>query len=766
MFLKRNLVLLLFLNTCFVYAQKGGVKGFVKDAANGSELDLTGIQILGTDIGTTANADGYYILNGLNVGTYKIIASYTSYKSDTQTINIVADKVITLNFYLESTIITFKNTKITDTRKAKKKEDVDIGTTKINPKQMSKIPTIGGTPDLVQYLQILPGVVFSGDQGGQLYIRGGSPVMNKIILDGMTIYNPFHSIGLFSIFDVDLMKSTDVYSAGFGAEYGGRVSAIVDVKTKDGNKNNVAGNLSVSPFLGKISLEGPFKKFEQGKGSTSFIFSLKNSYLDKTASMFYNYANPERLPYSFNDLYGKITINSSNSSSIKLFGFNFKDDVRFPGSTQYGWVQSGLGANFQLVPEGKSTKIDGFVSYSDYKINQKELDNKPRESSINGLNIGVNIQSAINKNVLKYGFDINAFETDFRIFNSNNRFISQQENTTEMCGFGLYKINKPRYTLESGLRIQYYASLGNASLEPRINGKYIISKKLSAKAAVGKYSQNLMSSFSDRDVVNLFYGFLSGPDNIPKSFNGETIKSKLQLARHAVLGFDYDINKFSEIGIEGFLKKFDQITNINREKIFDDKPEFANQPERLRSDYIIETGNAYGGDIRYKFENKKLYIWAVYSYTVVDRFDGINTYNPHWDRRHNVNLVLDYVFDKQAKFSGNIRWNYGSGFPFTQTKGFYEKIDFQNGPSTDYTSNNGTLGILYGQFNIGRLPDYHRLDVSFKYNFNISKKIKSWIVFSVINVYNRANIFYFDRVNFTRVNQLPIIPALSFNSSF
>ena len=750
-----------------VFSQNGGTKGYIKDVKSGSEIETVMVQIAGTDISSNSNQEGYYILNDLKPGKYRLIASITGYGSDTIAIEILAGKVIITNFYLEQTVYTLSGGKVTDLKKKKKKEDIDIGTTKIKPSQISKIPTIGGTPDLIQYLQILPGVVFSGDQGGQLYIRGGSPVMNKILLDGMTIYNPFHSIGLFSIFDVDLMKSADVYSAGFGAEYGGRISAIVDVKTRDGNRNRLAGNFAMSPFLGKLSLEGPLKKFVPGRGSSNFVVSVKNSYLDRSSKLFYQYADPAKLPYNFNDVYGKLTFNSANGSSMKLFGFNFKDNVNFPGSTSYAWDQTGLGTQFTLIPEGNQSKINGFITYSDYAISQTETDNKPRSSAISGLNMGVSINSLRKKDEIKYGFEINAFSTDFTLFNANNRKISQTEFTTELCGFGLYKFVRYRYALEGGLRLQYYASLGNASLEPRLNGKYNLTDKLTLKGAIGKYSQNLLSAFSDRDVVNLFYGFLSGPDDLQDEFDGKAVTSRLQKAWHGVAGFDYDINRFSEIGIEGFYKNFNQVTNINREKLFDDDGDYTVQPERLKKDFIVENGNAYGGDIRYKFDNqKKLYMWAVYSLTYVNRFDGINTYSPHWDRRHNVNLVVDYVFDKKSRFSANARWNFGSGFPFTQTQGFYEKFDFQGGPSTDYVSGNGQLGILYGGFNQGRLPSYHRLDASLRYNFKTLKNFKSWIVLSVTNIYNRKNIFYFDRVNYTRVNQLPILPALSYNASF
>ncbi len=763
----KNFILLFFLFVSFKnYSQSGSVKGSVKDVATGVEIDNANVNIRSINIGTSSNSEGFYTITKLTPGNYQIEATSIGYDTVVFNITIVADKTITQNFFLKPILYNIGSGRVVEVGKNKKKEDVDIGTTKITAKQLTKIPTIGGTPDLVQYLQILPGVVFSGDQGGQLYIRGGSPIMNKILLDGMTIYNPFHSIGLFSIFDADLIKSADVYSAGFGVEYGGRVSAIVDVKTRDGDKKQLAGNVAVSPFLGKISLEGPLKKFIPGRGSSSFIVSVKNSYLDKSSHIFYNYADPGRLPYSFNDVYAKMSFNSSNGSNLKVFGFNFKDNVNFPGSTSYGWNQFGFGTRFTMIPEGKQTRVDGFLTYSNYLIEQKEIDNKPRSSGINGFNVGLTATTFNAKDEIKYGFEINGFRTQFNIYNTNNRFIDQDQYTTELCGYGLYKFVRPKFVLETGVRTQFYASLGNTSIEPRVNGKYNISKKLTFKMAAGKYSQNLMSASSDKDVVNLFYGFLSGSDDLPKNFNGKPVTSRLQLAWHGVAGLEYDIDKYSDVSIEGFYKNFNQITNINRDKLFDDVPEYQSQPEKLRKSFIVENGSASGGDFRYKFENRRVYIWAVYSLTYVKRYDGEITYRPSWDRRHNINLVMDYVFDKKARLSANARWNYGSGFPFTQTQGFYEKMNLQSGPSADYTSANGALGIVYAGFNQGRLPTYHRLDASVKYTFKATKKYKSWLVLSVTNIYNRSNIFYFDRVSFKRVNQLPILPSLSFNASF
>ena len=148
------------------------------------------------------------------------------------------------------------------------------------------MPAVGGEPDLAQYLQVLPGVIFTGDQGGQLYIRGGAPVHNLTLLDGMVIYNPFHSIGFFSVFDTDIIRNADVYTGGMPAEYGGRISSTMDVSIRDGNKNRLAGKIGASTFATKLMLEGPLRNNE--KGSTTFLVSAKHSYLEESSQLFYD----------------------------------------------------------------------------------------------------------------------------------------------------------------------------------------------------------------------------------------------------------------------------------------------------------------------------------------------------------------------------------------------------------------------------------------------------------------------------------------------
>src|SRR5690606_32716551 len=181
------------------------------------------------------------------------------------------DKIITEKLFLKKSSIQMQAVEIS-AEKQEKQTNVAMSVTKATPKDIKQIPTIGGTADLAQYLQVVPGVIFTGDQGGQLYIRGGSPVQNKVLLDGMTIYNPFHSIGLFSVFDTELIRNADIYTGGFGAEHGGRISSVMDITMRDGNKRRFAGKVGASTFAANVLLEGPIKRqTNEGKSSSSFV---------------------------------------------------------------------------------------------------------------------------------------------------------------------------------------------------------------------------------------------------------------------------------------------------------------------------------------------------------------------------------------------------------------------------------------------------------------------------------------------------------------
>ena len=246
------------------------------------------------------------------------------------------------------------------------------------------------------------------------------------------------------------------------------------------------------------------------------------------------------------------------------------------------------------------------------------------------------------------------------------------------------------------------------------------------------------------------------------------IENGLQKAWHAIVGTEYDISKKVTLQIEGYYKWFDQMTNINSNKICEDNSDNSKIDDVYKKDFIVESGQAYGGDIVIAYNTKKLYFWGVYSIGKVVRWNGFEYYAPVFDRRHNINLIGTYTFGKKMDWEFTARWNLGSGLPFKQTNGVYESPEITN-ISEDYIDNNANeLTFLYETQNDGRLPTYHRFDVNLKKSFT-SKKFKylKWdLVAGVTNAYSRQNIFYVNRVTNEKVYQLPIMPSLALSVKF
>ena len=312
---------------------------------------FSNVVLEGTKIGGVTDANGFFNLSKVPVGQYKLLVTYIGFESKEEIIEVKADKILDKKYYLSESSIELNTVQLSAERQ-EAKTSVNTSVIKLTSKSLKKLPSIGGDPDIAQYLQVLPGVVFTGDQGGQLYIRGGAPIHNVVLLDGMILYNAFHSIGLFSVFDTDVIKTADVYTSGFNAEYGGRISSVVDIKTRDGNKKRLAGKVAASTFGSKLLLEGPLFKQKENGSSSSFILSSKTSYIDRTSNTLYSYISDEGLPYSFLDIYGKASFTGSNGSKFNMFGFNYGDDVLYSSLVNYSWNSYGFGSNFILIPKG------------------------------------------------------------------------------------------------------------------------------------------------------------------------------------------------------------------------------------------------------------------------------------------------------------------------------------------------------------------------------------------------------------------------------
>lgn len=760
------------------FAQTNGtIKGFVYDKKSGEPMIYTNVSLVGTKNGVQTDVNGYFSIS-LPPGSYHLLITAVGYDSSLTDINLLPDAIITKKILLDRQEKELKAVEISS-RKTEKVTRINTGVTTVTPRQLKMLPSSGGEPDVAQYLQVIPGVVFTGDQGGQLYIRGGSPSQVGIYLDGVTIYNPFHSIGLFSVFETEAIRNVDVYTAGFSAQYGNRTSAIVDVHTRDGNKNRLAGLVSASPIMSRVLLEGPLVKSKKDNGAgVTFLVTGKQSYLEQTSKSLYGgFGEPfsSGLPYAFRDLYGKVTVNGDNGSKLNLFAMNFDDRAHLQDDTSganiadYRWKMTGGGATFVVSPGNTSALIDGKFAYSKYDISLSgikkagETDTLPRTSEIGGFEAAINFTYFLhNYSQLKYGVEINGISTDLSYYSSSGVGTNLNRQGTIASLYFMYRQNfNSKFIFEPSFRMQYYSEINKMSPEPRVGMKYNISDNVRLKGAAGVYSQNIVSTKSDQDIVNLFTGFMLSPDQATSDPNGNKLNTTLQKSYHGVAGVEVDIQRV-ELNAEPWIKYFNPVIELNR-----------NKTQASQADFVGSQGHAAGMDVSAKYTHDRVYLWVAagyqkVTYTGIDSKGNKQTYPTPFDTRFNSNVVASYTLGEKRDWEISGRFNVRSPFPFTQTQGFYELINMSlNGLGSNPLSQNGGVSTLYAtQINGGRLSWFHRLDLSVKKRIEISDVSKLELTFAITNAYNRQNIFYVDRLTNTKKYQLPFFPSINATWNF
>jgi hypothetical protein len=782
MHLRSRLLLVLILFCNIALAQTGTIRGFVYEKKNGEPMSYILVVLKGTNYGVQTDINGYFSIPSVPAGSYEITTTTLGYDTSSVAITLKPNEILTQKLFLKAMSHTLSDA-VVSAHKTDKLTQVNVGTTTITPREIKLLPSAGGEPDIAQYLQVVPGVIFTGDQGGQLYIRGGSPTQTGILLDGVTIYNPIHSIGLYSVFETDAIRTVDVHSAGFNAQYGNRTGAIMDIHTKDGNKNRIAGKISASPIMTRAMIEGPLMKAKnEDGGSITFLVSGKYSYLAQSSKALYSGLGgsfKNGLPYSFGDLYGKVTFSGGNGSKLNVFGFNFNDKAKVldpvtaAERAQFNWKARGAGATFVVTPSNSATLISGRFAYSNYEINAKEsgaviTSDSARSSSINGFEGAIDITNFLkNYSQIKYGLEVSGLNTTLNYINEANIPTNLDRNNTTFALYAIYRKNfGEKLILEPSIRMQYYSSLSKLSPEPRVSLKYNATTNVRFKAAAGLYSQNIISTRSDRDIVNFFNGYLLSPDESLKDINGNSVATNLQTAYHLIAGVEVDV-KDIEFNLEPWYKDFTRNIELNRVRKAPTDPNF-----------MAGIGKAYGVDLSAKYNKNRLFLYLSASfqrvmYTTLVAQSVLDNptkqeYAAPYDRRVNVNVVSSYAVGKKKGIELSLRYNLGSPFPFTQTQGFYENSNaVTNGINTNYLETNGGIGVIYAsQINGGRLSWYHRLDLSAKKRFYISQNSNLEATFAITNVYNRRNIFYIERTQNVRIYQLPIFPSINLTWNF
>ena len=730
-----RLIFLIFLiNSIFLYGQgTGNFRGTITDSTTGEALAYANVFVKEAGVGTATDKRGNFLIIGLPADhTYNVVFSFIGYNKKELNVTINPNKITHLNVQLVPVNIELQTIeKIGE--KIIQKNATNIGKQTISIRQLEVMPK-GVETDVLRSLQYLSGVRTTGDVSARYYVRGGTGDENLVLLNGVPVYNPFHALGLFSVIDPDMINSVEFYKGGFTAEYGGRLSSVLDITTKNGNQKSYDMAAEASFLTGKMMVEGPIPH-------GSFIFTGRKSL---STGILKKFLNDQNVPINFYDASFKLNFSNPeflNNGRFLLFGFLSGDIIDYdnPGREDFNWNNNLLGFEWLQVYDVPLYSRLG-LSFSGFngKVNPNESNIKPKENKVTDVNFSFDLTNVFEtKDELGAGFNFKALSTKLYLKNKQGIATDLNEFGGSFTIYGKYKFLRfENFGLDAGLRYELtgVSKNGGGIAEPRISATYRPLPFFALKGAWGIYSQQVSTIADENEVINLFEPWLITPEYLTPS-----------TALHYIIGTEVNLTGESTIDIEGYYKIVHNLPLINQEKVLASEP-----------DLISGRGESYGWEFSYKYITPAVSIITSYTLSWAYRSVGDYLYYPRYDSRNGVNLSAAYDFGKGWQASAV--WSFNSGLPFTPLAGYYDKY-FPTEPGTGWYSDDFFRPyLILGDRNIERLPSYHRLDLSVSKSMQIGF-LNLAVDLSVLNVYNRANIFYFKRETGERVNMLPVMPT-------
>ncbi len=711
----------------------GSLRGFVTDSTSGEYIIYANVVVQGTGSGSPTDTRGYYFIPAIPVGRHTIIISHINYKTKYVTVDIKENKITQVDVILSPKNIELQGINIIG-RNETKPTEVNLGLEKISIKELEMIPS-GAEPDVFRALQTMSGVTTTGDVTSKYYVRGGGGDQNLVLFNGATIYNPFHAMGIFSVIDPEMISTVEFYKGGFNADYGGRISSILNIVTKDGNKNSYHATGSASLLSGKLAFEGPIPY-------GSFIVTGRKSYFSEILK---KYLNDQSAPFDFYDLSFKVNYGNPNimqNGKFILYGFASGDAVKNndPLLEDYTVKNNILGLTWNQVWSSPLFSVIN-LSYSGY--NAELLPNlsqaKSRMNNLNDVTADFNFTYVYdNKDEIDFGIQNKFLNIKLRQENLYNSITDFNQSGWDLTGFINYRYYRwEKLGVELGMRSKFLAlSQGRPFIfEPRVNLTYRPIPLLAVKVSAGRYSQEVATLTTENDIISLFEPWIIIPNGVASPEASEFS-----------IGLETYLSGQLEIDLTTYYKYITNLIESNQTRYTLDANEFMNV-----------NGKSYGLEFSTKFQNDLLYLKANYSLGWAYKMYGDVRYYPRYDIRHSVNILAGFNLGKG--WEANATWSLRSGMPFTPIAGFYDRMPIDNVWS-NYIFETYKAVVYWGEINSARLPYYHRLDLS------LAKKFKIYLAdvsleASVLNVYNRNNIFYFDRDTGKKVYMLPFFPSVS-----
>jgi hypothetical protein len=724
-------------------AQTATIQGIVTDRTTGNFLEGANISLEELDAvrpprGMATDQNGFYQVSNLDPGGWVIRISYIGYITYADTLELGAGESRTISVALVRDEERLEEVIVAPTGGAARLEG---GRQRIISRDIQRVPVPGGSGDLASYLQALPGVVSMGDRGGQLYIRGGTPTENLVLVDGTMIYQPFHILGFFSVFPADLVNEVDFYAGGFGPRYNGRMSSVLDVKMRAGDRYNPGGSVSVSPFLGEVIVESPL-----GSDRASVIASVRRSLIEESSPWFMDTQQNIRFESQFLKL-DHFGVNDTKCSAMLLRTYD-RGQLDFEAGEIFTWSNFLGGGRCVILPTGSDLLFDLNAGISHVSNAVGDRNDPERFSRVTRFNLDANLTRYIRNIRLNYGIYtlIKSLEYDMH----DQFHFPQRAKDHLFSGGGYIEGGIPlgeQFNLNIGTLLSLYRHQYQPSIEPRLRFSWQPRglDEAELNLSFGRYTQYLVGLSDTRDASSVFTAWLAEP---PGGARSESL--------HGLAGWRQSLGFGFFTSVEGYVRRYQNLPVT----VWSTLAEFT-------TDLAVADGYTYGADIRLEYNRFPVYAFAGYGYSITeyesaqDHFgiwfgEPVQRYHPPHDRRHQVNGLFSVMF---GNYTVSLRWELGTGLPYTRPIGF-DEIFFYNDRLPDLKREVGTTRVILEKPYEHRTPVYHRFDLSAERVIQFdSTQITMQI--GAINLYDRANIFYYDVYTHRRVDQLPFAPYVS-----
>ena len=763
---------------CFwsAYAQKSNsftISGYVKEAGSGELLPGVTVYVPALSKGVSTNSYGFYSLT-LPAGKHELKFTFVGYEPFTKVLELAKDEE--LNVSLNYAVTELEGVEVVAEKLEKQSEASQMSLVEVPVQSIQELPAFMGEKDVLKVLQLMPGVQSGSEGNSGLYVRGGGPDQNLIILDDAVVYNAYHLFGFFSLFNGDALKSVELYKGGFPSRFGGRLSSVVKMDMKDGNKEKITGKYGIGIISSNLMLEGPVQRKK-----SSFLVSARRTYLDVLAKPFM----PEEYSagYYFYDMNAKFNQEFSNRDKLFISGYFGKDKSSFAQKefghykSDVGWGNATATARWNHQFNNKLFSNTSLI-FSNYNFVIRQ------EEKFRGDSYKLDYSSGIRDLSLKFDLDFfpspehaikmgamttgHTFTPSALVLEATGIKPKNKVQKFKSLESALYIEDDMRLmnklNLNAGFRLTYFLYEGKSYLnpEPRLSLAYMLANDFSVKASYARMNQyiHLLSNSGIGLPTDLW---VSSTDRV-----------KPQSSQQVALGLSKDfINQNFLFSLEGYYKKSNQVINYKEGASFLQLDDPSSTREVNWQDNVTSGQSwSYGAELLLQRKYGRFTGWLGYTLSWTQmQFDELNRgrkFYARYDRRHDISLVGIFKKSERVTFSGT--WVYGTGNNFTLPTATYRSFHHQiNGQFRD----NDQINYLNERNNF-RAEPYHRLDLSVQLHKKKKHGTRTW-EFSLYNAYNRRNpFFYFNAISLTgertsilkRVALFPLLPSITYKFQF